>query len=234
MDFSHIYIVGIVFKMIAFIFAISVHESAHAWTANRCGDPTARMLGRISLNPAVHIDPIGTILMPLIALTSHFPTIGWAKPTPVDPSNFKHRVKDDILTSVAGPVSNVIIAFGAVIVLFVISQTSVEGRGLVTNMPFTYDKGFAAMGGSSALVPITFFSYELVRINVILAIFNLIPVPPLDGSHVLRHFLSDSVRRIYDSVGMFALLALVFLGGNLLWTMISPFIDGFNGLIVKF
>jgi len=234
MDFSHIDIVSVVFKMIAFIFAISVHESAHAWTANRCGDPTARMLGRISLNPVVHIDPIGTILMPLIALTSHLPTIGWAKPTPVDPSNFRHKVKDDILTSVAGPISNVIIAISAIIMLFVISRSSVEGRGLVTSMPFTYEKGFAAMGGSSALVPITFFFYETVRINIILAVFNLIPVPPLDGSHVLRHFLSDSVRRIYDSVGMFALLALVFLGGGLLWRVISPFIHRLDGLIVKF
>jgi Zn-dependent protease len=192
------------------------------------------MLGRISLNPVVHIDPIGTIVMPLIAMMSHYPTIGWAKPTPVDPGNFRHKVRDDVLTSVAGPVSNVMVAIGAVIILFVISQASVEGRGLVTNMPFTYDRGFAAMGGASALVPITFFFYEMVRINIILAVFNLIPVPPLDGSHVLRHFLSDSVRRVYDSVGMFALLALVFLGGNLLWRLISPFIGRFDDLIVKF
>jgi Zn-dependent protease len=234
MDLSHIDYVGIVFKMIAFIFAISVHESAHAWTANRCGDPTARMLGRISLNPVVHIDPIGTIVMPLIAMVSHYPTIGWAKPTPVDPANLRHKVRDDVLTSVAGPVSNVIIALGGLIILFLVARISPEGRNLVTFMPFTYERGFAAMGSSSMLVPITLFFYELVRINIILAIFNLIPVPPLDGSHVLRHFLSDPVRRAYDSIGIFALFALVFLGGNLLWRLISPFVDAADRVLVKF
>src|ERR1700752_1988636 len=81
--------VDILFQLIVFLFAISIHESAHAWMANRCGDPTARMLGRISLNPIRHIDPVGTILLPAIAMISHFPVIGWAKPTPVDPRHFK-------------------------------------------------------------------------------------------------------------------------------------------------
>src|SRR3982751_4894070 len=109
--------VQIVFQVIAFLFAISVHESAHAWTANQCGDPTARMLGRITLNPIKHIDPIGTILVPAIGIFSGFGFVGWAKPTPVDPRNFKHEMRDDILTSVAGPVSNFIIALLAAIAL---------------------------------------------------------------------------------------------------------------------
>src|SRR3954469_10170878 len=102
--------VQIVFQVIAFLFAITVHETAHAWTANRCGDPTARMLGRISLNPIKHIDPIGTVVLPLLALITRFPLIGWGKPTPVDPRNFKNEIRDDILTSVAGPVSNLMVA----------------------------------------------------------------------------------------------------------------------------
>jgi Zn-dependent protease len=234
MDLSHIDIVGVAFQMIAFLFAISVHESAHAWTANRCGDPTARMLGRISLNPIVHIDPVGTIVMPLIALFTGFPVIGWAKPTPVDPRNFKNHVVDDILTSVAGPVSNFIVATGALAVMFVIAKTSVEGHGLVQSMPFTFRGGIAAMGGSSFLVPLTLFMYELLFLNVILAVFNLIPVPPLDGSHVLRHFLSEPIRKAYDRVGIFGLLALVYLGGNLLTRLISPFLQFFNGILIKF
>src|SRR5271166_4402249 len=113
--------VDIAFQIIVFLFAISVHESAHAWMANRLGDPTARMLGRVTLNPIKHIDPVGTILMPLIAMISHFPVIGWAKPTPVDPRNFKNYVRDDILTSVVGPISNFVVATGAVLALILVS-----------------------------------------------------------------------------------------------------------------
>src|SRR5579862_3861510 len=91
--------VDVVFEIIVFLFAISVHESAHAWTASQHGDPTARMLGRVSLNPLRHIDPMGTVFLPLLALIMHFPMFGWAKPTPVDPRNFKNPVRDDILTS---------------------------------------------------------------------------------------------------------------------------------------
>jgi len=222
MDFSHIDIVGIVFQLIAFLFAISVHESAHAWTANRCGDPTARMLGRITLNPVKHIDPLGTIVMPLIAMVTGFPVIGWAKPTPVDPRNFKHPVADDILTSVAGPVSNFLVASIAVLLMFFIAMTSAEGHALVKTIPMNYRLGIVGMGSSSFLVPATLFLYEVMLINIVLAVFNLIPVPPLDGSHVLRHFLPEPIRRTYDTIGIFGLLALVYLGGRLLSRLIAP------------
>src|SRR6202521_407115 len=119
--------VDILFKLIVFLFAISVHESAHAWMASRRGDPTARMLGRVTLNPIKHIDPVGTVLLPLIALVSHFPVLGWAKPTPVDPRNFKNPVLDDILTSVAGPVSNFLVATAALIALALIKVSSRRG-----------------------------------------------------------------------------------------------------------
>src|SRR3984885_10465452 len=128
--------VDILFQLIVFLFAISVHESAHAWMANRRGDPTARMLGRISLNPIKHIDPVGTVLMPLIAAVAHIPVIGWAKPTPVDPRNFKNPVLDDILTAVVGPISNFVVATGAVLALIFISLSSQLGAAIVHAIPF--------------------------------------------------------------------------------------------------
>ncbi|HWX91801.1 MAG TPA: site-2 protease family protein [Terriglobales bacterium] len=234
MDLSHVDIVGIAFQLIAFLFAISVHESAHAWMANRCGDPTARMLGRISLNPIKHIDPVGTILLPLVAAFTHIPVLGWAKPTPVDPRNFKNPVADDILTSVAGPISNLLVATGALLAMFMVAKTSVQGHGLVQTMPFAYRLGIVGMGSSSVLVPIVLFLYELMLINIVLAVFNLIPVPPLDGSHVLRHFLSDSLRRAYDAIGIFGLIALVYLGGGLLSALIFPPIRFFNSILTRF
>src|SRR5579863_6022548 len=139
--------VDILFQLIAFLFAISIHESAHAWMANRRGDPTARMLGRVSLNPIKHIDPFGTVLLPLIAMLTHLPVIGWAKPTPVDPRNFKNPVLDDILTSVAGPVSNFIVATGATILLAGIALVAPDGRLIVQGAL----NGFAM--GNSGLVP---------------------------------------------------------------------------------
>lgn len=219
--------VDILFQLIVFLFAISVHESAHAWMANRCGDPTARMLGRISLNPIKHIDPIGTILLPAIALFTHIPVIGWAKPTPVDPRNFKNPVRDDILTAVVGPISNFVVATAATLVLTAIALIAPGGRlimqGVINHMVLS----------NSALVPLSLLIYELLVINVVLAVFNLIPVPPLDGSHVLRHFLSEPIRRAYDTIGWLGLLALIYLAPGLLTALISPVLNLYRSILMS-
>jgi Zn-dependent protease len=219
--------VDILFQLIAFLFAISIHESAHAWMANRRGDPTARMLGRVSLNPIRHIDPVGTVLLPLIAMLTHLPVIGWAKPTPVDPRNFKNPVLDDILTAVVGPVSNFIVAAAATILLAMISLIAPNGRMIVQGAL----GGFAV--GNSAFVPAALLLYQFLVINVLLAVFNLIPIPPLDGSHVLRHFLSERVRQAYDMVGIFGLMALVFFGGNLLMGLIRPVLGVYTSILMN-
>jgi len=223
-------VVEILYQMIAFLFAISVHESAHAWTASRCGDPTARMLGRVSLNPIRHIDLFGTIILPLVAAISGIPLLGWAKPTPVDPRNFRNPMLDDILTSVAGPVSNFIVATCALLLLGGISLSSASGHAVVMGLA----TGFGGSDSESALTPIAMLLFELMLINIVLAVFNLIPVPPLDGSHVLRHFLSDPVRAMYDHIGIFALLALVYLGGGLLSSLIRPFVRFYVLMLGKF
>lgn len=227
--------VDMLFQLIVFLFAISIHESAHAWMANRRGDPTARMLGRVTLNPLKHIDPVGTILLPVIAMLTHLPVIGWAKPTPVDPRNFKNPVLDDILTSVVGPISNFVVAFGAVLALIFVALSSQLGASIVHLIPLVYPSHLAVLANQtdSFLMPVSVLFYELMVINVILGVFNLIPVPPLDGSHVLRHFLSPSVLRVYDTVGMFALMALVFLGGGLLGRLIFPVIGIFNSILLR-
>jgi Zn-dependent protease len=222
--------VEIFYQIIVFLFAISVHESAHAWTASRCGDPTARMLGRVSLNPIRHIDLIGTVVLPLVAALSGMPLLGWAKPTPVDPRNFRNPVMDDILTSVAGPVSNFVVATGALVLLGGISLSSSAGHELVMMLR----QGFGGAASDSALAPVGVLLYELMLINIVLAVFNLIPVPPLDGSHVLRHFLPDAARTVYDQVGLFGLIALVYFGGGLLGSLIRPFLHFYLFLPGKF
>ena len=227
--------VDIVFQVIAFIFAISVHESAHAWMANKRGDPTARMLGRITLNPIKHIDPVGTVLLPLIAILAHFPMLGWAKPTPVDTRNFRKPVLDDILTSVVGPISNFAIAGITALSMGAIALASRLGKSIIHVLPIVYPNNLELLAAqtSSILMPLSLFLYELAIINIVLAVFNLIPVPPLDGSHVLRHLLPESAQRIYDTVGWIGLLALIYLGGGILGRLIFPFIDVFNSVLVR-
>jgi Zn-dependent protease len=219
--------VVIVFQIIAFLFAISVHESAHAWMANMRGDPTARMLGRITLNPIKHIDPVGTVLLPLIAAFTHIPMLGWAKPTPVTTSNFANPVLDDILTSVAGPVSNFVVATGATLVLLGL-KLSPSGRDVIEAL-----LGQHSIHTSSVIVPLCVLFYTFLEINVLLAVFNLIPIPPLDGSHVLRHFLPEPILRVYDMAGMIALFALVFWGSRYLNLLLTPVMDIFDWVLIK-
>jgi Zn-dependent protease len=227
--------VDILFKIIAFVFAISVHESAHAWMANLRGDPTARMLGRITLNPIKHIDPVGTILLPLIAMISHIPMLGWAKPTPVNPRNFQNPVLDDILTSVVGPISNFIVVAGAMACLGMIAFASPLGRGIVHVLPRVYPNNLDLLTAqtSSILMPLSLLLYELALINIVLGVFNLVPVPPLDGSHVLRHLLPEPAQRAYDTIGWMGLMVLVFFGGGFLGRLIFPFIDILNAVLVN-
>jgi Zn-dependent protease len=226
--------VDTLFQLIVFLFAISFHESAHAWMANRCGDPTARMLGRISLNPIKHIDPVGTILLPLVALVTGVPMLGWAKPTPVDPRNFRHPVLDDIKTAVVGPVSNFVVASGALLFLTGIALTSRMAAGFIQTIIYNYPRRMDILAAQtqSWLMPICLLGYEMIVINIILGVFNLIPVPPLDGSHVLRHFLPEPLLKAYDTIGWLGLLALVYFGGGLLWRLITPVLGIFESVLL--
>src|SRR5436309_12443635 len=147
--------VDIIFQIIAFLFAISVHESAHAWMANLRGDPTARMLGRITLNPIKHIDPVGTVLLPLVAAFTGIPMLGWAKPTPVNPRNFRNPVLDDVMTSIVGPISNFAVAISATTVLLAIKLTSGAGRNVIDQIV-----GPNPLRSQSVLVPICLLIYE--------------------------------------------------------------------------
>jgi Zn-dependent protease len=212
----------IFFEIVVLLFAISVHESAHAWMANRLGDPTAKMLGRISLNPLVHIDLFGTILLPAMLILVGFPPFGYAKPTPVDTRNFKNLMRDDIFTAVAGPVSNFLTALVAVVCLALILHGT---NGAVS--PF--------FRGTDVAGPLAKMFELAILINVILGVFNLIPLPPLDGSHVIRHFLSYETLKIYDRVGYFGLVIVMFVlpmvGCSVIDTMAAPFLIFFSSLL---
>jgi len=188
---------AIFIQMIVLLASLTVHELAHAWTADRLGDPTARRLGRISLNPIVHADPIGTILFPLIAIISHVPILGWAKPVPVNIRNLRHPRRDYVMVAAAGPASNLVLALGAA-VLYAVLPIS----------PLTL--------GSRLLE-------ALIELNVLLAVFNMIPIPPLDGGNVVAGLLPISFAAAFNRVrpyGFLILYALIL--SNTLWTIIGP------------
>jgi len=181
------------------LFSIVVHELAHGWMALRLGDPTARDMGRLTLNPLPHIDPVGSVLVPLFSLLAAGRVfIAWAKPVPVNPMNFSNYRRDDILVSVVGPLSNLFMALGCTIAFILLR--SVNPTAPVDGSDIRDLSGFLLnmfLGG--------------IRLNVGLAVFNMIPVPPLDGSHVLASFLPPAAGERYRSIGFVGIFILLFL-----------------------
>jgi Zn-dependent protease len=196
--------VGVI-QFVVLLLSLSVHESAHAWTADTLGDPTARYLGRVSLNPMVHADPFGTILFPIIGLFSGL-MFGWAKPVPVNLARLKNPTRDHMLVAAAGPASNFMIAGLLFIVLMILKSVSSQGA-FVLHQVAAWDLS----GGNPVLVPLTAIAYHGIIINLVLGVFNLIPVAPLDGAAVLSAFLPRSLASVFDEMQNYGFVLLIVL-----------------------
>ncbi len=216
-----------VFEFVLLIFSLSVHVCAHAWTASYLGDQTARLQGRVTLNPAYHVDPIGTLLFPGLVIFGPFLgfnffsglLVGWAKPTPVITRNFRKIVRDDNLTTLAGPVSNLLIAFVALLLLTAISLAVPGGHDLVMST-FIGGNAVAIPSGLEALVLLAVLAIE---INFSLFFFNLLPIPPLDGSRLVRNLLPYNAVVVYDRIPIWvSYLFMIFVGGFILRLLIGP------------
>jgi Zn-dependent protease len=196
----------IVIGFTVLLLSLSFHEAAHAWSADALGDPTARHLGRVSLNPVVHIDPIGTLLFPLVALFTNLPLIGWAKPVPVNPANLHgHWKRKYMMIAAAGPASNLVLAvIGAIGVRMI---------------------GFEG-GTNPATSQIFQFLLMMVVLNVLLAVFNMLPVPPLDGGNVLMGLLRGRASDLFNSIRPFGMIILYgLLISGILWQIVGPVQD---------
>lgn len=183
-----------------FLFSLACHEAAHAWMANRFGDPTARLLGRITINPLPHMDIIGTAILPIIAILTGAPLIGWGKPVPVNPYNLKNPRKDELWVAAFGPLSNIALALAF----------AAAGRGELFLLDYAGAEsvtGFAATA-ASALYTICHMG---VQLNLALAVFNLIPIFPLDGGGVIRGLLPERLVHKYDMIARQSIFLLLIL-----------------------
>ena len=198
----------LIIYLVVLLFAISAHEAAHAWMSHRFGDDTAYLLGRVTLNPVKHTDPVGTLLIPIIGFVfgamggpvARIPLIGWGKPTPVNPLRWRNKDLANIMVSLAGIMANITIAFLTLVVIKVIQYT-----------------GAAAQGGLLAPVrePVRLFLEFSLIMNTSLAVFNLLPFPPLDGSKVLYSFLPASMEPVLATLeryGFIILMAFIYFG----------------------
>jgi Zn-dependent protease len=219
-----------VFEFVLLIFSLSFHECSHAWVASRLGDHTARMQGRVTLNPVAHIDPVGTLIIPAIIIFgpligfSMFSgvLIGWAKPTPVITRNFTKIRRDDNLTTLAGPVSNLILAVAATLILLVVIHAVPHGREIVM---FTFG-GQLIEGVNPSVQAIVLLGIAAVQINLALLFFNLLPIPPLDGSHLLRNALPYNAVQSYDRIPYWvSWMLMIFVGGYIMRLLLIPAIS---------
>jgi Zn-dependent protease len=198
--------VQVLLAFLVLIVSLSVHEAAHAWSADRLGDNTARLLGRVSFNPLVHVDMIGTVVFPLVSMVSGLPLIGWAKPVPVELRNLGLDWRRKwMLIAAAGPASNLVIATAAAIVFRVMPAGGLDGDALASGSPV-----------STVLL-------RLVTLNVLLAVFNMIPVPPLDGGNVLSGLLTGPAAAAFGRLRPYGFLILYgLLLTGLLWALVDP------------
>ncbi len=193
-----------------FFISLGIHEFAHAMVAWRLGDDTAKSRGRLTLNPFKHADLIGTYIMPIASLASGFMLIGWAKPVPVNPANFKNRFRDDAVVSFAGPLSNFVFAIILFIIMIIAIHTGYENQRHLIN-----------------------FLWYGVFFNVFLFAFNLIPIPPLDGSHILFDLFPNQYTAKFLSFGLYGSIILLFFIYSPLWSYFMKFVDLILSLFIK-
>ena len=227
-----------VFEFVLLLFSLSFHECAHAWMASRLGDQTARLQGRITLNPMYHVDPIGTLLFPVLVIFGPFFgfnffsgfLIGWAKPTPVITRNFRKIVRDDNLVTLAGPASNLILVGAAFAILAVMAIAMPNGRAIVQA---SFVAAFSP-GSLNAAHPLALVCSLAILINLSLCIFNLLPIPPLDGSRVVRNLLPYNAVVQYDRIGGWvSYLLMIFVGGFILRLLLWPALELVYSVLVS-
>jgi len=219
------------FEFVVLLLAISIHDAAQAWMANRLGDPTAKMLGRITLNPMKHYDLLGTIIWPAIFIFRSPLVLGWGKPIPITTRNLK-RYKDEMFIYLTGPLAHLAAAAVCVLLLLVLKHT-VGGvaDSIVVAEQLARRNPFVSTLDLPAIFPILLFFYYGILVNLLLFAFNLVPLPSLDGGKVLRYFLPYNAQQTYDSLSFYLMIAFFFVGFGIILAILSPFLAFFDGVL---
>ncbi len=205
MDFlQRIDLGSILIQYAVLLFSLSLHEASHAWMADRCGDYTARYMGRVTLNPLAHMDPIGTLLFPMLQFFTRLPLIGWAKPVPVNPIHLRNPRRDQMMISLAGPGSNLVAAAAAFGVLAALKVAFPQAGAMILSMAIN----MSVLHERTVLAPILGMVFFLFIINMALALFNLIPIPPLDGHWLLYGVLPYNSAQTLARVGSYGTILL--------------------------
>lgn len=222
----------VAFELFVMVLSISLHDCAQAWAANRLGDPTARLLGRMTLNPARHFDPFGMALWPLLYIFRSPLILGWGKRVPMTARNFRRPSRDETLATMAGPAAQLLTALLAMLTLIVVRHVypaSTISLALAAQVSMRMVDGLPA--GLPSLFPLVLFLYFCILVNLLLFVFNLIPLPYLDGGKVLLNYLPYNAAQTYQRMGLYLMFAFMFLGFGIILAIFLPLLDVFNRLL---
>jgi Zn-dependent protease len=222
----------ILFELVVMVLSISLHDSAQAWVASKLGDPTARMMGRITLNPARHFEWFGMVIWPLLYIYFTPLILGWGKPVTMTPRNFRNPSRDEMVATLAGPGAQLLAAVGALLILVVLRHTQAD-----TTLSLAFARPLAQRQIQSVpqlptIFPLVLFLYFCILVNLLLFVFNLLPLPFLDGGKILMHYLPYNAGQTFQRIGIYLMFAFMFLGFGVIVALVNPILAVFNQLLL--
>ena len=221
----------VLFELVIMALAISLHDCAQAWAANRLGDPTARMTGRMTLNPVKHFDLFGMAIWPLIYIWRSALILGWGKPVPMTERNFR-RPNGEMLATLAGPAAQFAAAIACLVLLLILKHASLGAAASLGTASALALRDFGvSTEGLPGIFPLVLILYLTILVNLLLCVFNLMPLPFLDGGKILVHYLPYTAARTYESIGLYLMFGFMFLGFGIILMIFLPLLSFFNSLL---
>jgi Zn-dependent protease len=222
----------IIFELVVMVLSISLHDCAQAWMANRLGDPTARMMGRMTINPARHFDAFGMLVWPLLFIFRSPLVLGWGKPITFTSRNFRNPSRDEMVATLAGPAAQLLAAVIALIALITVRHAIPNSTySLVIASELAMRNFSLGTEGLPGIFPLILFLYFCILVNLLLFVFNLIPLPFLDGGKILVHYLPYNAAQTYQKIGLYLMFGFFFLGFYVIQLFFFPIMGIFQALL---